>query len=176
MYSYWIIKGSKGLEDNPEDELMTELTELGFSPTDIDNTDTGYLIQYKSFKSDNYEGRSLHDLMLETMSTIELDGKTLREAVRDYAQSDERYMKPIGEANNQFKYTASDDTVINDVRTIFNEYKLAARKQVIDEYGEDFINKDGETILEAREREEIAKEDFELDAEVQQNIRNIRRF
>jgi len=152
-----------------EYEELENLSQFGFNPSEISKTIHGTSLKYKDFK-DPQTGRSSYDAMQEELSKIELDGKTLQEAVRELVDSDEYQDLPLGVNMNGYKYSASEDTKLNAIREIFVEYNNAALRNVIEEYGDTFIDNKGRTMDEAVEEVNIEKMDASLNHALDQNI------
>lgn len=160
----------------PEYEEMEYLSQFGFSPSDISKTIKDTTLKYTEFK-DPDTGRSVYDTMQEELSTIEIDGKTLQEAVRDLVTSQEYQDLPIGVNMNGYKYSSSEATKLNAIRSIFIEYNNAALQNVIREYGELYIDRKGRTMSEAVEEVNNEKLNQSINEGLEHNIGNqIKRF
>lgn len=174
MFNAIISTGVENSGDNPEDIAMKYLATQGWSPADLVKSERGTSINYKDFKTKGkFEGRSVYDLMLETMSEIEIDGKTLREAVRETVESDEYQYLNDGISP---EWSNETNTKKNWIASIYREYKKAALNEVIDNYGDDFVNSKGQTMSEVREEERLKKEEEYLNSSIDDTLENIRRF
>ena len=160
----------------PEYEEMEYLSQFGFSPSDISKTIKDTTLKYTEFK-DPETGRSVYDTMQEELSTIEIDGKTLQDAVRDLVTSQEYQDLPIGVNMNGYKYSSSEATKLNAIRSIFIEYNNAALQNVIRDYGELYIDGKGRTMSEAVEEVNNEKLNSSINEGLEHNIGNqIKRF
>lgn len=171
MYNLIISSGSE-IDETPENLELQRLAELGWSPSELATKDSTFKYDYREFKGTEYK-RSLHDLFLETQSNITLEGKTLREAVRELIESDDyQYMLDGIEVED----LGTSNTKINHIKAIFKRYRDAAKEEVIREYGDDFINKNGRTAAEEQQLIREAQEERLLDAEIENEIENLRSF
>lgn len=160
----------------PEYEEMEYLSQFGFSPSDISKTIKDTTLKYTEFK-DPETGRSVYDTMQEELSTIEIDGKTLQDAVRDLVTSQEYKDLPIGVNMNGYKYSSSEATKLNAVRSIFVEYNNAALQNVIRDYGELYIDRRGRTMSEAVDEVQNEKLNQSINEGLEQNIgHQVKRF
>lgn len=160
----------------PEYEEMEYLSQFGFSPSDISKTIKDTTLKYTEFK-DPETGRSVYDTMQEELSTIEIDGKTLQDAVRDLVTSQEYQDLPIGVNMNGYKYSSSEATKLNAIRSIFVEYNNAALQNVIKDYGELYIDRRGRTMSEAVDEVQNEKLNQSINEGLEQNIgHQVKRF
>ena len=160
----------------PEYEEMEYLSQFGFSPSDISKTIKETTLKYTEFK-DPETGRSVYDTMQEELSTIEIDGKSLQEAVRDLVTSQEYQDLPLGVNMNGYKYSSSEATKLNAIRSIFVEYNNAALQNVIRDYGELYIDGKGRTMSEAVEEVQNEKLNQSITEGLEHNIGNqVKRF
>ena len=160
----------------PEYEEMEYLSQFGFSPSDISKTIKDTTLKYTEFK-DPETGRSVYDTMQEELSTIEIDGKTLQDAVRDLVTSQEYQDLPIGVNMNGYKYSSSEATKLNAIRSIFVEYNNAALQNVIRDYGELYIDRRGRTMSEAVDEVQNEKLNQSINEGLEQNIgHQVKRF
>lgn len=160
----------------PEYEEMEYLSQFGFSPSDISKTIKDTTLKYTEFK-DPETGRSVYDTMQEELSTIEIDGKTLQDAVRDLVTSQEYQDLPIGVNMNGYKYSSSEATKLNAIRSIFVEYNNAALQNVIRDYGELYIDRKGRTMSEAVDEVNNEKLNSSINEGLEHNIGNqVKRF
>lgn len=160
----------------PEYEEMEYLSQFGFSPSDISKTIKDTTLKYTEFK-DPETGRSVYDTMQEELSTVEIDGKTLQDAVRDLVTSQEYQDLPIGVNMNGYKYSSSEATKLNAIRSIFVEYNNAALQNVIRNYGELYIDRRGRTMSEAVDEVQNEKLNQSINEGLEQNIgHQVKRF
>lgn len=160
----------------PEYEEMEYLSQFGFSPSDISKTIKDTTLKYTEFK-DPETGRSVYDTMQEELSTIEIDGKTLQDAVRELVTSQEYQDLPIGVNMNGYKYSSSEATKLNAIRSIFVEYNNAALQNVIRDYGELYIDRRGRTMSEAVDEVQNEKLNQSINEGLEQNIgHQVKRF
>lgn len=160
----------------PEYEEMEYLSQFGFSPSDISKTIKDTTLKYTEFK-DPETGRSVYDTMQEELSTVEIDGKTLQDAVRDLVTSQEYQDLPIGVNMNGYKYSSSEATKLNAIRSIFVEYNNAALQNVIRDYGELYIDRRGRTMSEAVDEVQNEKLNQSINEGLEQNIgHQVKRF
>lgn len=160
----------------PEYEEMEYLSQFGFSPSDISKTIKDTTLKYTEFK-DPETDRSVYDTMQEELSTIEIDGKTLQDAVRDLVTSQEYQDLPIGVNMNGYKYSSSEATKLNAIRSIFVEYNNAALQNVIRDYGELYIDRRGRTMSEAVDEVQNEKLNQSINEGLEQNIgHQVKRF
>lgn len=137
-------------EDNPEDEALAHLAELGYTPSEIDDVIANTGLRISQFK-DSDTGRSALDAMKEEMSTLTIQGKTLREAVRDLVTSEEYLSLPDGvDLDTGARWGSSADTKINAINSIFLMYKQKAKKNIMRD-SDYFIDSEGRTMGEAKE-------------------------
>jgi len=155
----------------PEYEEMEYLSQYGFSPSDISKTIEETTLKYKEFK-DPTTGRSVYDTMQEELSTIEIDGKTLQEAVRELVTSQEYQDLPLGVNMNGYKYSATEDTKLNAIREIFVEYNKLALRNVINEYGDLYLDNKGRTMSEAVEEVQMEKMNQSINQDLNHNLTN----
>lgn len=160
----------------PEYEEMEYLSQFGFSPSDISQTIKETTLKYTEFK-DPETGRSVYDTMQEELSTIEIDGKTLQDAVRELVTSQEYQDLPLGVNMNGYKYSSSEATKLNAIRSIFVEYNNTALQNVIRDYGELYIDRRGRTMSEAIEEVNNEKLNTSINEGLEHNIGNqVKRF
>ena len=167
-----IITNVSEASSNPEDEEIQRLGSLGFVPSELSPKDPTFKYDYRDFNN-KYYGKSLHDLFLETQSEITLEGKTLREAIRELVLSDEYQIMPDG---IDVIDKGSTNTKINNIKAIFKRYRDAAKEKVLNNFGADFINKDGRTALEEQQLIREAQEERRLNTELEQTTNDIRSF
>jgi hypothetical protein len=137
-------------EDNPEDEALAHLAELGYTPSEIDDVIANTGLRISQFK-DSDTGRSALDAMKEEMSTLTIQGKTLREAVRDLVTSEEYLSLPDGvDLDTGARWGSSADTKINAINSIFLMYKQRAKKNIMKD-SDYFTDSEGRTMGEAKE-------------------------
>ena len=74
--------------DTPEEEALEYLSRYGYTPSEIDDVIANTGLKISDFK-DPDTGRSAMDAMKEEMSTVTIQGMTLREAVRALVTSEE---------------------------------------------------------------------------------------
>lgn len=172
IYNLLISTGSKGLGDSIEDEEIQRLAELGWKPTELSNYEIGTSIKYKDFKNQKTK-RSFFDAMAEEMSVIEIDGKSLREALADLITTDEYQTSVDG---IETRWSQDPKTKKNRIAAVFNEYKKAARNKVIDEQGDSFVNQEGLTAFDLREKDREEMEAERLNASFENTINDIRSF
>lgn len=171
MYQLFVNRGIEA-DDSIENQELQRLAELGWSPSELSNKDSTFKYDYRDFKNPNNK-RSLHDLFLETQSTITLEGKTLREALAELFESDDYQIMLDG---IEVEDLGTTNTRINHIKAIFKRYREAAKEEVIREYGEDYTNKNGNTAAEEQQMIREAQEEKLLEAEVENDIENIRSF
>ena len=171
MYQLFVNRGIEA-DDSIENQELQRLAELGWSPSELSNKDSTFKYDYRDFKNPNNK-RSLHDLFLETQSTITLEGKTLREALAELFESDDYQIMLDG---IEVEDLGTTNTRINHIKAIFKRYREAAKEEVIREYGEDYTNKNGNTAAEEQQMIREAQEEKLLEAEVESDIENIRSF
>lgn len=159
-------------DDSPEDLELLRLAELGWSVSELSPRDNSTKSNYKDYKSDSTH-RSLYDLMLETQSTITIDGKTLRESVAELIDSEDYQLALDGIDIEEQGMTS---TKVNQIKAIFKLYKDAAKEQVIREYGDTYYDKNGNTLKEADNALKEAQELKLLEAQIEQNLQDIRSF
>lgn len=149
-YGLIVTNAGDDNSDKPEYAELENLAQYGFNPSEITKTITGTKLQYKEFKNPQ-TGRSVYDTMQEELSTLEIGGKTLQEAVRELVTSQEYDDLPLGVDMNGYKFSRSDDTKLNAIRDIFTEYNDEALINVINEHGDEYFDKQGRTMSEATE-------------------------
>ena len=155
----------------PEYAEMERLAEYGFSPTDIRKEIVGTGLKFVNFK-DPQTDRSVYDAMQEELSTLDIDGKTLQEAVRELVTSQEYQDLPLGVNMNGVKYSSSEDTKLNAIRDIFVEYNNEAFNKVINEYGDYFVDRKGRTMSEAVEEVQLEKLNQSIQESLNDNLTN----
>ena len=85
------------------------------------------------------------------MSTLTIQGKTLREAVRDLVTSEEYLSLPDGvDLDTGARWGSSADTKINAINSIFLMYKQRAKKNIMKD-SDYFTDSEGRTMGEAKE-------------------------
>lgn len=137
-------------EGTPEEEALEYLSRYGYTPSEIDDVIANTGLRISDFK-DSETGRSAMDAMKEEMSTVTIQGMTLREAIRTLVTSEAYQSLPDGvDLDTGARWGASVDTKINAINDIFLIYKQRAKKNIIDN-SEYFINSQGRTIHEASE-------------------------
>lgn len=172
IYNLLITTGSKGLGETIEEEEIQRLASLGWKPTELTNNEVGTSIKYKDFRNVATK-RSFYDAMYEEMSAIEIDGMTLREALADLINTDEYQSSVDG---IEARWSNDKNTKKNRIAAVFNQYKKAARNKVIDEQGDNFINREGLTAFEVREKDREEMEAERLNASFENIMENIRSF
>jgi hypothetical protein len=89
--------------------------------------------------------------MKEEMSTVTIQGMTLREAVRALVTSEEYQLLPDGvDLDTGARWGSKEDTKINAINDIFLMYKQRAKKNVMND-SDYFMDSEGKTIGEAKE-------------------------
>lgn len=168
---YHIISKSRPTQTTIEDEELLRLAQQGWSLSELQSKERKTSIDYKDYKGNNK--RSLYDLILETLSEITLEDKTLREAMGELIESEEyqRMLDGIDIEEQGTKYTK-----VNSLKALYKRYKDAAKEQVIKEYGEYYYNKKGNNIAEEYKLLREAQEAKLLEAEIEEDIENIRSF
>jgi hypothetical protein len=156
--NYGLIITNAGSDNSymPEYEELENLAQYGFNPAEITKTITGTKLNYKDFKNP-LTGKSVYDTMQEELSTVEIGGRTLQESVRELVTSQEYDDLPLGVDMNGYKFSRSDDTKLNAIRDVFVEYNTKALQNVIEEFGEEYVDNKGRTMSEATEEVETNK-------------------
>ena len=170
--NYGLIVTNAG-DDNtsmPEYAELERLAQYGFNPSEITKTITGTKLSYKEFKDS--KGRSVYDRMQEELSTLEIGGKTLQEAVRELVTSQEYDDLPLGVDMNGYKFSRSDETKLNAIRDVFVEYNDAALQSVVKEYGEEYIDNKKRTMSEAVEEVNLKKMESSINQGLDHNLYN----
>lgn len=157
-----LVANYHNADESFEMEELDRLAQAGFNPKEISKAasqDTTY--KFKDFK--NKDGYSMYETMMDRLSTLEIDGYTLREAVRNRMMESD-YASLVDGSKNEpdaqkfgYKYTVKDPTKINALREVFSEYIAEAKRQVIEDEGYMFFNKDGKTLTEALDEAREAK-------------------
>ena len=136
--------------DTPEEEALEYLAKYGYTPSEIDDVIANTGLKISQFK-DSETGRSAMDAMKEEMSTVTIQGMTLREAVRALVTSEEYQTLPDGvDLDTGARWGAKEDTKINAINDIFLMYKQRAKKNIMAN-SDYFVDSEGRTIGEAKE-------------------------
>lgn len=136
--------------DTPEEEALEYLSRYGYSPSEIDDVIANTGLKISQFK-DSETGRSAMDAMKEEMSTVTIQGMTLREAVRALVTSEEYQSLPDGvDLDTGARWGSKEDTKINAINDIFLMYKQRAKRNVMSD-SEYFVDSEGRTMTEATE-------------------------
>lgn len=178
IYNYLLTTGTdRHLE--PEYQALYRLSEYGYNPSEMndfiyeDNEKTNLRL----FK-DPVTKRTAYDLAQEKLTTLTIEGQTLREAVRECVTDDEFESLPIGTETNKSKIGVEikpDDSQIDRLNDIFREYKAAAKQEVLEEYPE-MVNSKGMTLQEAKEAAWFEKEVVEQEKALNSNAEKILQF
>lgn len=146
-----LLISSVGSQDGtPEEEALEYLSKYGYSPSEIDDVIANTGLRLSQFK-DSETGRSAMDAMKEEMSTVLIQGMTLREAVRTLVTSEEYQSLPDGvDLDTGTRWGAKEDTKINAINSVFLMYKQKAKKNIMKD-NEYFTDSEGRTIGEATE-------------------------
>lgn len=145
-----IATSSSQVPNTPEEEALEQLAKYGYTPSEIDDVISHTGLRISDFK-DSETGRSAMDAMKEEMSTLTIQGMTLREAVRNLVTSEEYQSLPDGvDLDTGARWGSSEDTKINAINDIFLMYKQRAKKNVI-ENSEYYTDSQGRTMQEASE-------------------------
>ena len=169
-------------DDSFEMEELDRLAELGFNPKEISkiaSRDSNF--KFNEFK--NQDGYSMYEVMMDRLAELEIDGYTLREAIRNRIMEDD-YISMVDGTNNEpnaqkygYKYSVKDPTKINALREIFSEYIAEAKREVVEEQGDIFFNKDGKTLNEALEEANEMKMQTMIEASLaEHNADKIREY
>lgn len=143
--------------DMPEYQALAELAEYGYSPSEIRETIANSNISYRAFKNPE-TNQNAYDAMQDRLQTITIDGKTLREAVRELVTSQEYQEMMIGTPDKDgFKPSGNAMTKMNAIKDIFREYNQEAERQVLSE-SDIFLNNKGQSLEEYKEEIELKKE------------------
>lgn len=146
-----LIIGSAGTREGmPEDEEMEYLAGFGYTPNEIDNVISNTGIKLTDYK-DSETQRSALDAMKEEMSTITIQGRTLREAIRELVSSEAYQMLPVGvDLDTGTRWGSGVDTKINAVNDVFLMYKQRAKKNIM-KNSDWYTNSEGKSMNEAVE-------------------------
>jgi hypothetical protein len=145
-----LISSMSSQEGTPEEEALEHLAQLGYTPSEIDDVIANTGLKISNFK-DPDTGRSAMDAMKEEMSTVTIQGRTLREAVRELVTSEEYLSLPDGvDLDTGTRWGSSVDTKINAINSVFLMYKQRAKKNIMRD-SEYFTDTEGRTIQEAKE-------------------------
>lgn len=145
-----LISSMSSQEGTPEEEALEHLAHLGYTPSEIDNVIANTGLRISNFK-DPDTGRSAMDAMKEEMSTVTIQGRTLREAVRELVTSEDYLSLPDGvDLDTGARWGSSTDTKINAINSVFLMYKQRAKKNIMRD-SEYFTDSEGRTIQEAKE-------------------------
>ena len=125
----------------------------------------------------------MYEVMMDRLAELEIDGYTLREAIRNRIMEDD-YISMVDGTNNEpnaqkygYKYSVKDPTKINALREIFSEYIAEAKREVVEEQGDIFFNKDGKTLNEALEEANEMKMQTMIEASLaEHNADKIREY
>lgn len=144
-----LIVTSVGQQENtPEDEVLEYLSRYGYSPSEIDDVIANTGLRISDFK-DSETQRSAMDAMKEEMSTVTIQGLTLREAVRALVTTEEYQSLPDGvDLDTGARWGSSEDTKINAINDIFLMYKQRAKKNIMNN-NDYFTDSQGRTMQEA---------------------------
>lgn len=150
-----LITTSMSEQNNtPEEQALEHLAKYGYTPTEIDDVIANTGLKISDFKDSN-TGQSAIDAMKEEMSTVTIQGMTLREAIRTLVTSDEYQILPDGvDLDTGARWGSSADTKINAINDIFLMYKQRAKKNII-ENSENFVDSQGRTIQDASEEVQL---------------------
>ena len=152
----YLATTKSGLDDTPEGEALTYLAQLGYSPEEIDDTIKNMGLKISDFKNAE-TGRSAMDAMKEEMSTLTIQGLTLREAIRELVTSEEYQTLPDGvDLETGARWGSKYDTKINAVNDIFLMYKQRAKRNVM-ENSENFVDSNGNTMDEAQDNVQLKR-------------------
>jgi hypothetical protein len=169
---YGLLVTTAAVQGNePEYQELSRLAEYGYSPSDIGTIIADTKLKFKDFK-DPQTGKSAYDAMQETLSQISIGGRTLKEAIRELVTSPEYQMLPDG-IDSEIKWGSNEDTKVNAINDIFRDYNDEAKEQVINDNPQ-FINKQGQSIQEAKEVLEIKKMDEILNNQLNGSADKIR--
>lgn len=117
--------------NTPEEEALEYLAKYGYTPSEIDNVIANTGLKISDFKDPDTQ-RSAMDAMKEEMSTVTIQGMTLREAVRALVSSEEYQSLPDGvDLDTGARWGSKEDTKINAINDIFLMYKQRAKKNVM---------------------------------------------
>lgn len=144
-----LIVTSVGQQENtPEDEALEYLSRYGYSPSEIDDVIANTGLRISDFK-DSETQRSAMDAMKEEMSTVTIQGLTLREAVRALVTTEEYQSLPDGvDLDTGARWGSSEDTKINAINDVFLMYKQKAKKNIMNN-SDYFTDSQGRTMQEA---------------------------
>lgn len=144
-----LIVTSVGQQENtPEDEALEYLSRYGYSPSEIDDVIANTGLRISDFK-DSETQRSAMDAMKEEMSTVTIQGLTLREAVRALVTTEEYQSMPDGvDLDTGARWGSSENTKINAINDIFLMYKQRAKKNIMNN-SDYFTDSQGRTMQEA---------------------------
>jgi hypothetical protein len=144
-----LLISSVGSQDGtPEEEALEALAKYGYTPSEIDDVIANTGLKISDFK-DPDTGRSAMDAMKEEMSTVTIQGMTLREAVRALVSSEEYQSLPDGvDLDTGVRWGAKEDTKINAVNSIFLMYKQRAKKNIMADM-DYYVDSQGRTIEDA---------------------------
>lgn len=143
-----IATSASQVSNTPEEEALEYLSRYGYTPSEIDDVIANTGLRISDFK-DSETGRSAMDAMKEEMSTVTIQGMTLREAVRALVTSEEYQSLPDGvDLDTGARWGSSEDTKINAINDIFLMYKQRAKKNIMND-SDYFTDSDGRTMQEA---------------------------
>ena len=144
-----LIVTSVGNQDGtPEEEALEYLSRYGYTPSEIDDVIANTGLRISDFK-DSETQRSAMDAMKEEMSTLTIQGMTLREAVRALVTSEEYQSLPDGvDLDTGARWGSSEDTKINAINDIFLMYKQRAKKNIMND-SDYFVDSQGRTMQDA---------------------------
>ena len=144
-----LLISSVGSQDGtPEEEALEALAKYGYTPSEIDDVIANTGLKISDFK-DPDTGRSAMDAMKEEMSTVTIQGMTLREAVRALVSSEEYQTLPDGvDLDTGVRWGAKEDTKINAVNSVFLMYKQRAKKNIMADM-DYYVDSQGRTIEDA---------------------------
>jgi hypothetical protein len=139
--------------EQPEYKELMKLSEYGFIPSQISQTisDSDTKLKLTDFKNPQ-TNKTAYDAMLDELSKVTIDGKTLQQATRELVTSPDYQSKYIGLAGQNENYNADDPTQINDMRALFIEYNDLARQNVLDNQADNFVDGQGNTMEQAKEK------------------------
>lgn len=167
-----IITSSSSQGTEPEYTELSRLAELGYKPTEVGETISGYSLNYNDF-IDPETGRSAYDIMQEELSKTDLKEKVRELVTSDYYQSLDDGINNTETKAQGYKWSASDDTKVNMLNDLFIEYNDLVKEKVENEYP-NLVNKNGQTIQEAAEQAEIIKMNKQLNNQLNDSAEKIK--
>lgn len=167
---YGLLVTTAAIQGNePEYQELSRLASLGYIPTEISLVIANSNLKFKDFK-DPQTGKSSYDAMQEALSQTTIGGRTLKESIRELVTSSEYRLLPNGIGS---EWNSSEDTRVNAINDIFRDYNDEAKEQVINDNPQ-FINKQGQSIQEAKEILETKKMDEILNNQLNGSAEKIR--